>query len=180
MAVICAVNIVWTLFHSKPKKRTIWSSVWFKPMMCHTSGHQDVCVTSKDAKTVQIWNQRDSSVGSGQPLAKRCKCCCCFFSRIVKLLEILMRGVHFMFTVRFQTVFQPDGATIHGAELVTRKSHNQIMLNTISIKPANHVCLYSTMFTTTVLHGMMLLATTKNRLSAKIPMNCWTMSVSWS
>lgn len=176
MAVTCAVNTVWILLHLIHKRRTTWSSVWFKPMMYHTSGHQDVCVTSRDVKIVQIWNQNVFLDGSGHPLARRCKF---IYARVICIIASWFWFMWKFVIVIHQTVFHVDGTTTHGAELATRKSHNQTMLNMTSIKHPNHVCPCLTMCTMTVLHGMMLLATMKNRLSAKITMNCWTMSVSW-
>lgn len=71
MGVICAVNIVWIWWHWKSKRKTIWYSVWFKPMTYHTFGHQAVCATSKVARIVQTWSQRAWTDGFGHPHAKR-------------------------------------------------------------------------------------------------------------
>lgn len=42
-------------------------------MMYHTSGHRDVCATSRVAKIVQTWSQRAFMDGSGLLVARRCK-----------------------------------------------------------------------------------------------------------
>lgn len=161
------MNTVWTWCHWKTKKRTIWSSVWSRPTMCHTFGHQAVCATSKDAKIVQIWNQRN------------CKPIFIIFidhclSNYFFFVETDGSGHHLAKRSNQQTDFQPVGDTIHGVKQDTRNCHNQTTLNTISIKPPNHVCQCWTTCTTMALHGTMLLAITKNQLSAKIPTSYWT------